>query len=110
MADPPIATPSIGEQFLYLSGLRHTDGNDRLWLQRLLTTTPQFKLGVLTALPNALIVMAFGVVSLVVLRDNTTAYIMLGGAPLVVLVGALVPSFTRTRANRLMRKNSLPPL
>ena len=109
MTDPPIGAPGLADQLLYLSGLRHAYDNDRLWLYQFLTTTAPVRLGILTALPNALIVMAFGLFSLVTLRDKTTAYMFLGGAPLVLVLGAFVPAFTRARVKRLFKKNSLPP-
>lgn len=102
-----MAPPSPLRQLLYLGGMTRADGDDRLWLQGVLTSSSKRKLGFLLALPNAAIMVGAGFVLLVLTGEVLGLMSFVAGAALVLVAGVGIPWITRRRAANLARKNSL---
>lgn len=100
-----VAHPSTAQKILYLSGKRASPEH-RDWLTGMLRNTDPGKLGVLLALPNAVVVAVAGLLSLAI-GEGGIAVFLLVASPVVLLGGALIPAITRRRAGRLKRRNRL---
>jgi hypothetical protein len=97
-------TPTWVRKLFYLGG-RAAAGEHRDWIQGVLDLPSRQLLGFLLALPNALILVAVGLLS-VAISDTRGFLIFFGGAVLVFATG-LVPAVTRIRARRIASKNGL---
>jgi hypothetical protein len=101
-------TPSPVQKLLYLSG-RAAPNEHRGWIHGVLRMQSPRRLGMLLALPNALILIVVAVVS-ILLGDKRGLAIFVAGAALVMITGALVPALSRARSAKLASKNGLAPL
>jgi Flp pilus assembly protein TadB len=97
--------PSWVHKLLYLGGKR-APHEHRPWITDVLDTVETRKLGVLLALPNALIVCCVALVALL-LGDGLLAALLVGTALLVLVSGAGLPGVTRRRADRIALRNGV---
>ena len=99
-----MAAPSTVQKILYLGG-KTASPEHREWLAGVLHNTDTGKLGLLLAVPNALIVATAGLLSAAI-GDTQFGLFWLIASPLVLFAGA-IPAISRRRVDRITRKNQL---
>ncbi len=100
-------SPSAWQKFLYLSGMKAAPDEHRDWIGDAVATPDPRRLGLLLALPNALMLSVAGTIMLLAFGD-LLGLVFLAASVVAFAIGAGVPSLTYRRAQKIAAKNGLP--
>lgn len=100
-----MSDPTHVQKLLYLGGKRVSNEEHREWLMGILDGQDQRKLGALLALPNALVMMIFALLSFAI-GDLSYGIFLIAGATVVLITGASIPFLIRGRTKNLTRRNN----
>ena len=73
-----------------LGGAQRATGDDLAWLRPFLNTAPVSRIGLMTSLPNAVILGATGLALRLTFGGAATGLLMMSGAVVALVVGATV--------------------